>query len=86
MSTINRIAEYVGVEYKYGGDIRSTLENEVRITIPHPVTYRIVFCHFDIRMHMQGTYLLRSLALWPAVQQSLYHSPLLCVQSLLQCL
>ena len=38
MSTIKRIAEYVGAEYKYGGDILSTLENEVRITIPHPVT------------------------------------------------
>ena len=38
MSTINRIAEYVGTEYKYGGDIRSTLENEVWITIPQPVT------------------------------------------------
>ena len=38
MSTINRIAEYVGAEYKYVGDISSTLENEVRITIPKPVT------------------------------------------------
>ena len=38
VSEIRSIAEYVGAEYKYGGDIRSTLENEVRITIPHPVT------------------------------------------------
>ena len=38
MSTIKRIAEYVGEEYKYGGDIRSTLENELRITISQPVT------------------------------------------------
>ena len=38
MSTIKRISEYVGAEYKYGGDIRSTLENEVRIKIPQPVT------------------------------------------------
>ena len=38
MSTIKRIAEYVGAEYKYGGDIRSTLDNEVRIIIPQPVT------------------------------------------------
>ena len=38
MSTIKRIAEYLGAEYKYGGDIRSTLENEVQITIPQPVT------------------------------------------------
>ena len=35
---IKRMAEYVGSEYKYCGDIRSTLENEVRITIPQPVT------------------------------------------------
>ena len=34
VSTIKRITEYVGIEYKYGGDIRSTLENEVRIKIP----------------------------------------------------
>ena len=27
VSTIKRIAEYVGAEYKYGVDIRSTLEN-----------------------------------------------------------
>ena len=38
MLTIKRIAEYVGAEYKYGSDIRSTLENEVRITIPQPAT------------------------------------------------
>ena len=38
VSTIKRIAEYVGAEYKYGGDIRSTLENEVQIKIPHPAT------------------------------------------------
>ena len=38
MSTIKRIPEYVGSEYKYGGDIHSTLENEERITIPQAVT------------------------------------------------
>ena len=38
VSIIKSITEYVGAEYKYGGDIRSTLENEVRITIPQPVT------------------------------------------------
>ena len=38
MSTIKRIASYVGAEYKYGGEICSTLENEVRIKIPQPVT------------------------------------------------
>ena len=37
MSTIKRIAEYVGAEYKYGGDICSTLENEVQIKIPQTV-------------------------------------------------
>ena len=37
--TITRIAEYVGAEYKYGGDIRITLENEVQIKIPQPVTH-----------------------------------------------
>ena len=38
MSTIKRISEQVGLEYKYGSDIRSTLENEVRITTPQPLT------------------------------------------------
>ena len=38
VSTIKRIAEYVIAEYKYGGDISSTLENEIRITIPQTVT------------------------------------------------
>ena len=38
VSTVKRIAEYVGAEYKYGGDIHSTLENKVRVTIPQPVT------------------------------------------------
>ena len=38
MSTIKRITEYVDAEYKYGSDISSTLDNEVRIKIPHPVT------------------------------------------------
>ena len=38
VSMIKRIPEYVGAEYKYGSDILSTLENEVRITIPQPVT------------------------------------------------
>ena len=37
VSTIKRIYEYLGTEYKYGGDICSTNENEVRITIPQPV-------------------------------------------------
>ena len=33
MSTIKRISEYVGLEYKYGGDICGTLDNEVPIAI-----------------------------------------------------
>ena len=37
VSMIKRIAEYVGSEYKYGGDIRSTPKNKVRITIAQPV-------------------------------------------------
>ena len=38
VSTIKSIAEYVGAEYKYGGENHSTLENELWITIPQPVT------------------------------------------------
>ena len=38
VSTIKRIAEYVGPEYKLGGENRSTLENKEQVTIPHPVT------------------------------------------------
>ena len=38
VSTIKRIAEYVGTEYKYGGDTRSTLDNEARIKVPQLVT------------------------------------------------
>jgi hypothetical protein len=36
ITNIKRIAEYVGAEYKHGGDICSTLENEVILTIPLP--------------------------------------------------
>ena len=38
VSTIKRIAEYVGVKYKYGGDICRILGNELRITIPQTMT------------------------------------------------
>ena len=38
MSTIKRIYEYLGAEYEYGGDILRTLDNEVRIKVPQPVT------------------------------------------------
>ena len=37
VTNIKRIAEYVGAEYKQGGDIRSTIENEVQLIIPVPV-------------------------------------------------
>ena len=36
MTNIKRIAEYVGTEYRQGGDIRSTVENEVAPQIPIP--------------------------------------------------
>ena len=36
--TFTTSGKYVDAEYKYGSDIRSTLENEVRITITQPVT------------------------------------------------
>ena len=35
-TNIKRIAEYLGAEYKHGGDIRSTIENEVLLPIPVP--------------------------------------------------
>ena len=37
VTNIKRIAEYVGSEYKNGGDIRSTLENKIEITIGIPI-------------------------------------------------
>jgi hypothetical protein len=36
VTNIKRIAEYMGAEYTHGGDIRSSLENEVVLTIPLP--------------------------------------------------
>ena len=32
-----RISEHVGTEYKYGGDIRSSIENSTRFVIPLPL-------------------------------------------------
>ena len=65
MSAIKRITEYVGTEYKYGGDIRSTLENELRITIPQMVTpvadtmpmleSRLFYKEIDIYMKRRST-------------------------------
>ena len=37
MTTIKRITDYVGAEYKKVGDIRSTIENEQRYNIPSPI-------------------------------------------------
>ena len=34
---IKRISEHVGTKYKYGGDIRSSIENSSRFPIPLPV-------------------------------------------------
>jgi hypothetical protein len=36
MTNMKRIAEYVGTEYKHGGDIRSTIEHEAIIAIAQP--------------------------------------------------
>ena len=35
--TMKRIAEYVGTEYRNGGDIRSTIKKKVRFAIPMPL-------------------------------------------------
>ena len=35
---IKRITEYVGTEFKYGGDIRSSIENPKRFKIPMPTS------------------------------------------------
>ena len=35
--TMKRIAEYVGTEYRNGGDIRSTIEQNERFAIPLPL-------------------------------------------------
>ena len=34
---MKRIAEHVGMEYRNGGDIRSTIEKNVRFAIPMPL-------------------------------------------------
>ena len=36
ITAIKRIAEYVGAEFKYGGDIRLSIENSKRFKIPMP--------------------------------------------------
>ena len=37
ITAIKRISEHVGTKYKYGGDIRSSIENSTRFAIPLPV-------------------------------------------------
>ena len=37
ITAIKRILEHVGTEYKYGGDIRSSIKNSTRFAIPLPV-------------------------------------------------
>jgi len=41
-STVKQISEYVGSEYKHGGDIRSSIVNETKTTIPQPSIPQIV--------------------------------------------
>ena len=36
VTTLKRISEYVGSEYKHGGDIRSSILNEIKATVPVP--------------------------------------------------
>ena len=36
ITAIKRIAEYVGAEFKYGGDIRPSIKNSKRLEIPMP--------------------------------------------------
>ena len=36
ITAIKRIVEYFGAEFKYGGDIRSSIENSKRFKIPMP--------------------------------------------------
>ena len=41
-TTVKRISEYVGSEYKHGGDIRSLIVNEIKITVPLPTAPTVV--------------------------------------------
>ena len=42
VTTLKRISEHLGSEYKHGGDIRSSILNETKFTIPVPVAPTIV--------------------------------------------
>ena len=42
ITAIKRIAEYVGAEFKYVGDIRSSIENSKRFKIPMPTSPAIM--------------------------------------------
>lgn len=37
MSSLKRILEYIGAEYKHGGDFRSSILNQERFIVPIPV-------------------------------------------------
>jgi len=39
---MKRISEYVRLEFKHGGDIRSSIVNEAKITVPLPTTPTVV--------------------------------------------
>ena len=41
-TTLKRISEYVGSEFKNGGDVRTSILNEVKFTIPSPTAPTIV--------------------------------------------
>ena len=42
VNTIKRIGEYVGAEYRHGGDIRASIMNEVIFDIPRPAAPIVV--------------------------------------------
>ena len=42
VSTLKRISEYVGAEYKHGGDIRSSIVNQLKFDVPIPTQPVIV--------------------------------------------
>jgi hypothetical protein len=42
VTTLKRISEHVGAEFKHGGDIRSSIINEERFTIPTPTPPTII--------------------------------------------
>ena len=37
VNTLKRISEYIGAEYKHGGDIHSSILHKVKIIVPLPI-------------------------------------------------